>query len=59
LVENVDFESESSFKDKLTTIRENYFSKTTPKAALEESVVVEKEVKKTDSVSLYVSRWIK
>ena len=59
LVENVDFESESSFKEKVTTIRENYFSKTTPKAALEESAVVEKEVKKTDSVSLYVSRWIK
>ena len=59
LVENVDFESESSFKDKVTTIRENYFSKVAPKAALEESKIEEK-VKETHShVSAYVSRWIK
>ena len=59
LVENVDFESESIFKDKVTTIRENYFSKTTPKAALQESAGEEKEVVKHAGVSAYVAAWKK
>jgi len=36
LIESVEFDSESSFKEKLVTIKENYFSKSSPK--IEEKV---------------------
>ena len=59
LTENVDFESESVFKDKVTTIRENYFSKTTPKATLQESAAEVNEVVKHAGVSAYIAGWKK
>ena len=44
LAEGVEFVSEESFKEKIETIKENYFPKTSINESVEESVVAEKEI---------------
>jgi hypothetical protein len=61
MVESVDFESESTYKEKLVTLRENYFPKAgKPKSLVEDTANVEdKPVVHNDIVSRYVAGWIK
>ncbi|MDD4242772.1 MAG: hypothetical protein PHG08_00535 [Bacilli bacterium] len=57
LVENVEFESESAYKEKVVTIKENYFPKVgTVKTPLAEGNTEEKET--ISPVRKYTSRWI-
>jgi hypothetical protein len=61
MTESVDFESESTYKEKLVTLRENYFPKASKVKTLIEdtSNVEDKKVVKDDIVARYVAGWIK
>ena len=55
LVEDVEFTDKESFEEKLNTLKENYFPKSTPSQLTEESGVETQEIDISDSMAAYTS----
>jgi hypothetical protein len=55
LVEDVEFTDKESFEEKLNTLKENYFPKSTPSQLTEESGVETQEIDISDAMAAYTS----
>ena len=55
LVEDVDFTDKDSFTEKLNTLKENYFPKSTPSQITEENEVDTQEIDISDAMAAYTS----
>ena len=55
LVEDVEFTDKDSFEEKLNTLKENYFPKSTPSQLTEESGVETQEIDISDAMAAYTS----
>ena len=55
LVEDVEFTDKESFEEKLNTLKENYFPKSTPSQLTEESGVETQEIAISDAMAAYTS----